>query len=292
LVGVAFVVMLVPYTHDLGDAVGEVGAAIFTLGLARSSSFTNDTIVVFAAASGFVVIALQIAYLPALYTAFNRRESLIALLASRAGEPSWGPEILIRHQLVGIVDALPDFYDRWEQWAAEFSESHSNYPVLLLFRSPDPWSSWAIALLSVLDAAAMHLALNPTSAPSQARLALRMGYTALRRIADSIGWDYEPDPMPDDPLQLTAEDFAAAVALLQEVGFATERDADAAWPHFRGWRVNYEDLAYRMADRVLAPPAPWSGMRTGLGQQSITPRRPPHRSPDSPGLYRRPDFDT
>ena len=292
LIGAAFVVMLAPYTHDFGEAVTEVGAAMFTLGLARSSNFTNDTVVIFAAASGFVVIALQIAYLPALYSAFNRRESLIAMLSSRAGEPSWGPEILIRHQLVGIVDTLPDFYDRWEQWAAEFSESHSNYPVLLLFRSPDPWSSWVIALLSVLDAAAMQLSLNPTTAPSQARLALRMGYTALRRIADSIGWEYEPDPMPDDRLQLTAEDFSAAVTLLHEVGFATEREADAAWPHFQGWRVNYEDLAYRMADRVLAPPAPWSGTRTGLGQQNITPRRPPHRSPDTPGTYRRPDFNT
>jgi hypothetical protein len=290
LIGAAFVAMLVPYTHDIGEAVSEVGAAMFTLGLARSSQFTNDTVVIFAAASGFVIIALQIAYLPSLYSAFNRRESLIAMLASRAGEPSWGPEILIRHQLVGIVDALPDFYDDWEQWAAEFSESHSSYPVLLLFRSPDPWSSWVVALLSVLDAAAMHLSLNPTSAPSQARLALRMGYTSLRRIADSVGWDYEPDPMPDGPLQLTAEDFAAAVALLEDVGFATERDADAAWPHFRGWRVNYEDLAYRMADRVLAPPAPWSGTRTGLRQQNITPRRPPHRTPDKPGVYHRPDF--
>jgi len=45
-------------------------------------------------------------------------------------------------QLVGIVDALPDFYASWEQWAAEVSESHVSYPVLLLFRSPDPWSSW------------------------------------------------------------------------------------------------------------------------------------------------------
>jgi hypothetical protein len=68
---------------------------MFTLGLARSSHLTNDTIVIFAAASGFVVVALQIAYLPALYAAFNRRESLIAMLASRAGEPSWGPEILV-----------------------------------------------------------------------------------------------------------------------------------------------------------------------------------------------------
>jgi hypothetical protein len=293
LFGIAFSIMLTPYTDDVGHAASEVGAAMFTLGLARSARFTNDTIVIAAAASGFVVIALQIAYLPALYSAFNRRESLITMLASRAGEPSWGPEILIRHQLVGIVDSLPDFYGQWEQWAADFSESHSTYPVLLLFRSPDPWSSWAIALLSVLDAAAMHLALNPTTAPSQARLSLRMGYTALRRISDALGWSYEPDPLPDDPISLTPAEFERAVRLLQEVGFATEREPDEAWAHFRGWRVNYEDLAYRWAARVVAPPAPWSGPRPGLGPQVITPQRPPHRSPDTPepGIYRRPDFD-
>ncbi len=293
LLGIGFSIMLVPYTDDLGHAASEVGAAMFTLGLARSARFTNDTIVIAAAASGFVVIALQIAYLPALYAAFSRRESLIAMLVSRAGEPSWGPEILIRHQLVGIVDSLPAFYGDWEQWAADFSESHSTYPVLLVFRSPDPWSSWAVALLAVLDAAAMQLALNPTSAPSQARLSLRMGYTALRRISDGLGWRYEHDPMPDDPIQLTFEEFERAVLLLRDVGFDTERDADEAWPHFRGWRVNYEALAYRWAARVMAPPAPWSGPRPGLGQQTITPQRPPHRSPDSPdpGVYRRPDFD-
>ena len=113
----------------------------------------------------------------------------------------------------------------------------------------------------------------------------------MRRISHGIGWTYNPDPLPDDPLQLTAEDFANAVALLRDVGFPTERDADAAWPHFRGWRVNYEDLAYRWANRVLAPPGPWSGTRTGLRERIITPRRPPHRSPDVPGPYRRPDFD-
>jgi hypothetical protein len=286
----AFVVMLVPYTHDLAEAITQVETAMFTLGLAPSAESSNDTILILAAASGFVVIALQIAYLPALYAAFNRREALIAMLTSRAGEPSWGPEILIRHQLVGILDSLPDFYGQWEQWAAEFSESHSNYPVLLLFRSPEPWSSWVIALLSVLDAAAMQLALNPTTAPSQARLSLRMGYTALRRISDSIGWRYDRDPMPDAPIQLTYDEFAAAVATLREVGFEIERDTEAAWPHFRGWRVNYENLAYRWANRVLAPPAPWSGPRTGLHEQTVSPERPPHRTPDKPDVYQRPDF--
>jgi hypothetical protein len=282
--------MLVPYTHDVGDAMTEVGTAMFTLGLARSAKSSNDTVLILAAASGFIVIALQIAYLPALYAAYNRREALIAMLTSRAGEPSWGPEILVRHQLVGILDALPEFYGQWEQWAAEFAESHSNYPVLLLFRSPEPWSSWAIALLSVLDAAAMQLALNPTTTHSQARLCLRMGYTALRRISDSLGWKYDHDPMPDAPIQLTYGEFAAAVTTLREVGFEVERDAEAAWPHFKGWRVNYEELAYRWANRVLAPPAPWSGRRPGLDEHTVAPERPPHRSPEKPGVYERPDF--
>jgi hypothetical protein len=290
LLGVAFVLMLAPYTDDLGHAVSQVGAAMFTLGLARRGELTNDTIVILAGASGFFVVALQIAYLPALYAAFNRRESLITMLASRAGEPSWGPEILIRHQLVGIVDALPDFYDQWEQWSAELSESHTTYPVLLLFRSPDPWSSWVIALLSVLDAAAMQLALNPSRAPSQARLSLRMGYTALRRISAALMWTFDPDPMPDAPLRLSFQEFATAVTLVREAGFVTEVDAETAWPHFRGWRVNYEDLAYRWADRVLAPPAPWSGTRTGLREQNVTPQRPAHRTPDNPGGYQRPQF--
>jgi hypothetical protein len=291
LIGISCVLMLASYTDDLGTAVVQIGDAMFTLGQATVGHPTNDVITILAAASGFIVIALQIAYLPALYAAFNRRETLITLLSSRAGEPAWGPEILIRHQLVGTIDALPDFYASWEQWAAEVSESHTTYPALLLFRSPDPWASWVIAQLSVLDAAAMQLALCPSTAPSQARLCLRMGYTSLRRIADSLGWKYDDDPMPDAPIQLAYEEFALAVQLLVDTGFPIERDAESAWPHFHGWRVNYESLAYRWADRVVAPPAPWSGFRSDLREQSVAPNRPAHRSPPKgPAGYQRPDF--
>lgn len=290
LFGIAFVLMLVTYTHDLGSAISQAAAAMFTLGQARSAHLTNDTITTMAGATGLIVVALQIAYLPSLYAAFNRREALTTMLASRAGEPAWGPEILIRHQLVGITDALPDFYASWEQWAAEVSESHVSYPVLLLFRSPDPWSSWVLSLLSVMDAAAMHLALQPESAPSQARMCLRMGYVALRRISTSLGWRFDADPLPDSPIDLTEAEFAAAVALLDGSGFPIERDAAAAWPHFRGWRVNYEDLAYRWANRVVAPLAPWSGTRPGIYGRPVAPRRPSHRSPDDPFVYERPDF--
>ena len=217
-----------------------------------------------AGATWAVVVTLQIAYLPSLYDAFNRRETLVAMLESRAGLPAWGPEVLARHQLVGIIDALPSLYADWERWAADLAESHTTYPVLLLFRSPEPWYSWVVGLLAVLDAAAMHLALSPDASSSQARLCLRMGFTALNRIAKTLGWHVDPDPNPEGPITLTFEEFEQAVHMLAEIGFPMELTAEEAWPNFRGWRVNYETNAYRLADRVVAPPAPWSGPRSHL----------------------------
>ncbi len=86
--------------------------------------------------------------------------------------------------MVGINDTLPDLYAAWEQWSADVAETHTTYPVLLLFRSPEPWYSWLLGLIAVLGAAAMHLALAPSEASSQARLCLRMGFTLLKSDCD------------------------------------------------------------------------------------------------------------
>jgi len=276
---VGFSLMQLPFIHSFGAAAPGAGASLFTVGLAHPAGRANSLITVLAAATGAIVVALQIGYLPAIYAAYNRREALVTMLESRAGIPAWGPELLVRHRLVGITDRLPDLYGSWEEWAAEVSESHTTYPVLLLFRSPDVWYSWVLSLLAVLDAAAMHLALNPETAPSQARLCLRMGFTALRRIATALRWPYDEDPEPDASITLSFGEFKEAVDLLHGVGFGTERTAEEAWPHFRGWRVNYEEIAYRLADRTVAPPAPWSGPRRHVRDGVVGPRRPPHRSP-------------
>jgi hypothetical protein len=111
-------------------------------------------------------------------------------------------------------------------------------------------------------------------------MCVRMGFTCLRRIASTLRWTYDPDPLPDAPLQLTFEEFEFAVELLATTGFPMERSAEEAWPHFRGWRVNYESIAYRLADRVVAPRAPWSGERRHLSESLQMPVRPPHRAPD------------
>ncbi len=182
----------------------------------------------------------------------------------------------------GLNEELPQFYGEWERWAADVAETHSTYPVLLYFRSPHPLRSWIVSLLAVLDAAALQLALSPSTAPPQARLALRMGFTALRNIADAVRIPYDPDPFPEDPIELTYEEFLGGVHRIQQVGYQPERTPEEAWPHFRGWRVNYEAIAYAIADVVTAPPGPWSGERSHLPDIALVPQRPPDRRPDRP----------
>ena len=268
-----------PATHGFSGAFRQAGVTLFSVGTAHAGGPSNRAVDIAAGATWAVVVTLQIAYLPSLYDAFNRREALVAMLESRAGLPAWGPEVLARHQLVGIIDTLPSLYSDWERWAADVAESHTTYPVLLLFRSPEPWYSWVVGLLAVLDAAAMDLALSPDGSASQARLCLRMGFTTLNRIAKTLGWYVDPDPNPEGPITLTFEEFEQAVSMLEEIGYPMERSAEEAWPNFRGWRVNYEANAYRLADRVVAPPAPWSGPRSHLRSGPVAPRRPPQRSP-------------
>ncbi len=269
---VGFSLLFMAFGASLAMGLRDAGASLFALGFAVLDA-TSLTITVLAAATGLVVVALQIGYLPTLYAAYNRRESLVTVLASRTGVPAWGPEVLVRHQLVGITDSMPDLYSQWESFAADVAESHTNYPVLVYFRSPHPYRSWVIGLLAVLDSAALYLALAPSHAPSEARLCLRMGYTCLRDIAGTLGIAISDDPRPTDPVQLSEQEFAHAVGYIQSSGFPVERSAAQAWPDFRGWRVNYEHAATALAQATEAPHALWSGGRR-LRSQPIAPGRP------------------
>ena len=184
---IGYALLLWPFeAAGITSAFTSAGSAMFTLGFAVPAGPVPSAIVFAAAATGLVIITLQIAYLPTLYAAFNRRETEVALLNARAGVPSWGPELLARtHYALGsgvsTIDTLPDLYTRWERWAADVAESHTTYLPLVRFRSPRPLSSWVTALLAVLDSAALFLALSPKSAPViPARLCLRGGFLVLQ----------------------------------------------------------------------------------------------------------------
>ncbi len=277
---VAYALLLWPSVGGLPSAFRQAGSSMFTLGFASTSSAAPTAIDVIAAATGVVVVALQVGYLPTLYAAFNRRETEVTLLLARAGSPPWGPELLLRTRYGVAVrsDDLPAFYSGWERWAADVAESHSNYPVLVRFRSPNKLSSWLVGLLAVMDSAAMLLALCPSRERIEPRRALRMGFTAMRAIGSALGMEVDVDPDPDAEIELGFDEFAAAVEQLRTVGFPMDRDAAEAWPHFRGWRVNYESLAYALARRTDAVPAPWSGPRRWPAA-TIPVQRPPNRVP-------------
>jgi hypothetical protein len=280
---VGFALVLWPLIEGGFDAALRLsGSSLFTLGFASAPGGPATVVAFLAAATGLIVVALQIGYLPTIYAAFNRRETLMTLLNSRAGEPAWGPELLARQQFLGNLSTLPALFADWEQWAADVTETHANYPWLMSFRSPYRTRSWVISLLAVLDAAALYLAVAPERGPIQARQCLRMGYVGLRTLARAVGIRVDDDPLPSAPIALRFEEFAKAVDYIRAAGFPIERSAEESWPDFRGWRVNYEAAAYALADYLVAVPALWSGPRSTSDGTHLPPKRPLDRSPSEP----------
>lgn len=276
-----FALVMLPDTDDLGAALEDAGSSVFTLGFAVPHGGGGQFAAYIAGFAGIAVIGLQVGYLPTVYAAFNRRETEVTLLVARAGAPAWGPEILVRtHWGTGGGDSGPvlgDLFVRWERWTAEVAESHTTYTALLRLRSPRTNSHWLTSLIAVMDAAALHLALAPGSDPKiTARLMLRMGFETLAGMAKAMKLqvpdlaDISVDPMP---ISVPFDDFARAAESLRAVGYpVTETDEDA-WPHFVGWRQNYDRTALALCRELDAPPALWTGPRRWPSQPT-PPQRP------------------
>jgi hypothetical protein len=284
LLVIGYGLVLLPIVTDtLAHPFSEAGSSIFTLGYAAPNNTSSTAIDYVAAYTGLVVVGLQVGYLPTLYAAFNRRETQVTLLTSRAGVPAWGPEILARTRW-GIYDGdtrpvLHELFDAWEHWSAEVAESHTTYLTLVRLRSPRPLSHWLTSVLAVMDAAALHLSLAPASEPKQSsRLCLRMGFVALNQIARTMRIPVNEDPDPDTPISISYDEFAMAVDMLHSLNYPIERSTEQAWPHFRGWRANYDSTALHLARQLDAPPALWSGTRR-WPSKPIPPQRPASRLP-------------
>ena len=276
---VGYSLLLWPFVDSgLGSAFSMASPGVFGPNAAVGNA--EKVIADLAAFTALVAVTLQIAYLPTLYSEFNRRENEVALLNARAGVPSWGPELLARtHYALGsgasTINTLPDLYAQWERWAADVAESHTTYLPLVRFRSPRPLSSWVISLLAVLDSAALYLALSPRSAPVvPARLCLRSGFECFTQVARAMDIDVPEVADPAAGISLSYEEFLDAVARMQTVNFPIERNPADAWPDFVGWRANYEQAAYAVAAAVDAVPAMWSGPRRHR-VAAIAPIRPP-----------------
>lgn len=269
LVWVGYTAIYVALGNGLVDALRESGSSLLTLGFDRPPG-TGEVLVAFTEASvGLVLLALLITYLPSLYAAFSRREAAVAKMAVRAGEPPSGVEMLVRAWTLGRGDLLNNVWTSWEDWFVDIEETHTSFPALSFFRSPQPGQSWVTSAGAVLDGAALYASTVDVERDLDAELCLRAGYLALRRVGGFFAMPFDPDPSPDDAISVTRSEYDEAVQRLREAGVPIRADIDQAWRAFAGWRVNYEQVLLGLATLTMAPYAMWSSDR------SATFRRPP-----------------
>jgi hypothetical protein len=239
------------------------GSSIFTLGTTTDHRLGPQILTYVEAGLGLLIVALLITYLPSIYTAFSRREIGVAYMRVRAGTPPRAVNMLIRFQRIDFAQhRLAEFWRQWESWFADIDESHTTFPILAFFRSPQPERSWITTAGAVLDGTAFWLGCLKHPNDPDAQLTLRAGYLALRRIADVFGIPYDADPAPDDPISVTRQEWDAAMDEMAAAGVPLHPDRDKSWKAWRGWRVNYDAVLLHLARLVEAPPAPWISDRS------------------------------
>jgi hypothetical protein len=257
----------------LEEAFHLSGSSLMTLGFASVDphNFLFQILSFSEAALGMIIVALLIAYLPAIYTAFAEREKLVALLEVRAGSPPSGLVFLQRvYRNQGHVEDLNPVWERWEEWFAAIEESHTSLVALVFFRSPMPDRHWITAAGAILDAAALLDAVVDEPRQIESVLMIRAGYVSLRRIADFFGMiPYDPNPAPDDPISICREEFDEVYDEMQASGIPIKADREQAWRDFSGWRINYDRVLLGLARLTSAPYALWSSDRTLLDMRHI-----------------------
>ncbi len=264
------------------------GSSIVTLGTTSDSGLWPSLLSYSEAALGLLIVALFITYFPSIYSAFTRRETGVTLLQVRAGDPPRATTMLIRyHRIEERRYQLTDLWRQWEMWFADIEESHTTFPILVFFRSPQPERSWVTAAGALLDAAAFWLAcVAEHPVDPDAQLCVRAGFLSLRRVADAFDLPYDPDPRPGDPITISRAEWDQAMAEMEAAGVPLVADREQAWADWRGWRVNYDPVLLRLARLVEAPPAPWISDRSPVAARPAGAPARAARRPTAPRRWR------
>ena len=251
--------------RSLTQAIELSGSSIFTLGTTSDRHLAALLLSYSEAALGLLLVALLITFLPSIYGAFSRRESGVALLQVRAGNPPTAATMLIRyHRIEESQYRLTELWRQWEAWFADIEETHTTFPILAFFRSPQPERSWITMAGALLDGASFWAAAIEHPRDPDVQLCIRAGYLALRRIADIFKVGYDGDPSAGDPITVSRQEWDEAMEEMAAAGVPLLADRDQAWQDWKGWRVNYDTVLLNVARLVEAPPAPWVSDRSPL----------------------------
>lgn len=299
---IGFSLMLYAFTGDaMRKVVTDAGSGLLTLGITHVGDPGEVLVTFLAAFTGMVIIAVLIGYLLALLTSYQAREAGVTKSTVWGGEPAWGPELLCRRRL-GDAGPMDPLAEGWIDWVCSLRVAHTLYPALMYFRSSGNMRGWVTTLLTRMDAAALELSLaedshdgNLTALVAEGVQTLRVmrilvepsrslteaqatvpqfpesdvGHPRAEALYRAIRMDGDRSRQMDprnhlvEQCTLTREQFDEAAQMLAVVGVPLVADREAAWTFFRRIRSQYEEDAYRVAERIHSPPAPWSGPRRG-----------------------------
>lgn len=206
---------------------------------------------------GLVLLALLIAFIPALYQCFQRREYAVSRLSVRAGIPAtpWG--VLEIAASVDSYQRLDELWREWEAWFIDVGETQTTLVILNYYRSPSPYQTWIGCAASVLDAAAIFQSAVAADPSPTAGLCIRAGWLSLRRIADYFKVSYPTEFDKKIPISITREEFEIVLDRLSRVGVPILADHEVAWRDFVGWRVNYDAIIEAFYVLFTCPRTDW-----------------------------------
>jgi hypothetical protein len=225
---------------SLGDRLLS-SAGVFLSAESPSGSTAGHLIGLFEAATGVAVLFIVIGYLPAVYTAFSRRETAVSQLATRAGSPPAAGVLLYRAIGRAHWQELKRELQAWEEWAAELMETHLSYPLLGFYRSQHVNQNWLAALTAMVDVAAFVRATAPEGKVVAADVTFGIGRHALADLA--LQFQLKPGSVQE---RLTVDDFDKLYTIV-EAATDDAVDRDTAHRRLGELREEYEPNAEALA---------------------------------------------
>ena len=242
---------------SLLESVYYAGIGFFTVGFGDVVPVASAPriLVLVEAFFGLTTMALLIGFLPTLFAAYSTREELVSTLDDLSGTRVTPLGMLEAYSRGGDLTALYEMFERWEMWTASVLESHSSYPMLMLFRSKQSGQSWIAASVIVTETAALCLSMiDGPPDPRALRLCRRTAQTAARLEERHLARGRSPSTRRR---QIPEERLRAIYERMGELGYErrpyeemrARLDAwhDAYMPHLAG-------TGRPPADRARVPP--------------------------------------
>lgn len=245
--------------RGLHHAYDVSGSALLTLGPPLEDTSLGIRMLVFSeAALGLLLVALLITYMPTIYTAFTKREAVVAQLELRAGIPPSAAGLVVwLYEMEGLSKSAGGGFDvwrSWEQWFMEIEESHTTLPVLTVFRSREAGRSWVTAAATILDAAVMVVAVVECPRDPYRDLCLKAGVITLNRISRFFEATSQPEGATQHPAAVfEREAFKEAYQRLEAAEVPLKLPEAVAWVAFQDLRGRYQEPLNRLAHLAMAP---------------------------------------